>query len=146
MYQYSFGKRSIVEESQKIGANECVRKFLIDPTSPSRFTDKDFDLNNEENVKSLIEVMELMINVNLSQEKYGEVKHSKPNKIQLTYTRSNLGKGYIFWFRCNLCDRRVRYLYIPPNSDVLACRKCHRLAYSEQNESKRFRGLNWMLR
>lgn len=90
MYQYSFGKRSIVEESQKIGANECVRKFLIDPTSPSRFTGKDFDLNNEENVKSLIEVMEIMVTINLGQKKMGEMEYSEPNKIKLTYTRSNL--------------------------------------------------------
>jgi hypothetical protein len=137
MLGLSYGKRPIIEESQKISAAICVRNYLFDVKQG-----KDFNLNNEECVKDLIKKIEFGTTFNLKQDKGGEFEYTEPNKVKMTYTKSNLGKGFIFWFICNLCGRRVRYLYFPPNSQVLACRRCHRLAYENQNESKRIRKLN----
>lgn len=139
MFSLRYGKRPIIEESQKISAGACVRKFLLDIERP-------FNLNNEEEVRDMIQKIEAYTRINLKQEKGGEDVYSDPNKVKMTYTMSNLGKGFVFWFICNLCGRRVKHLYFPPNSEVLACRNCHRLAYDKQNENKRFRDLNRLFR
>lgn len=134
MFSLRYGKRPVVEESQKISAGVCVRNFLFE-------TKKKYNLNSEVGVKDLIGDIEIGTNINLKQDNYGKVDYSEPNNIKLTYSKSNLNKGYIFWFICNRCGRRVKYLYFPPNSTTLACRNCHRLTYDKQNESKRFRPL-----
>lgn len=146
MFRIVFGARPIVEESQRISAGVCVRNYLLVVKEHALIGDKRFDLNDEESVKSLLENIEAGTTFNLKQEKYGNIEFSEQNRAKLTYTKSNLGKGYIFWFICNLCERRVRFLYIPSSSQILACRICHRLAYDKQNESKRFRRLNRLFR
>ena len=134
MFSLRYGKRQVVEESQKIGAGVCVRNFLFEAKNK-------YDLNEEAGIKALIADMEIGTNINLKQDNHGEFSYSEPNNIKLTYSKSNLGKGFVFWFICNLCCKRVKYLYFPPNSTILACRNCHRLTYDKQNESKRFRPL-----
>lgn len=136
MFIFNTGKRQIVEESLKISAGECVRQYMIGLNN---------QVTSENDVQEIINNIELGTTYNLKQERNGEIHTTSPNKVLLTYTKSNLNKGYIFWFKCNLCNRRVKYLYFPPGSDVLACRVCRRLAYEKQNELKRFRRLNMIL-
>ena len=98
---------------------------------------KQLNLDIEQDVQLFIEIVEKSIRLNLKQENNGETSFTeRMNTVKLTYTKSNLGKGFVFWFICNLCDKRVRHLFFPPNSEVLACRSCHRLAYKKQNETK----------
>jgi len=134
MFSLRYGKRPVVEESQKISAGVCVRNFLFESKNK-------YNLNKETDVKTLIADMEAGMNINLKQDNHGEFSCSEPNNIKLTYSKSNLGKGYVFWFICNICGRRVKYLYFPPNSTILACRTCHRLTYGQQNESKKIQTL-----
>lgn len=143
MIKLQYGKRPIVEESQKVSACVCVRNYLLD--DDKSVIHKDFNLTNEDEVKDLIRSIEAGTNFNLKQDKNGEIEFSEPNQVKLTYTKSNLGKGFVFWFICNLCNKRVKFLYFPPNSTVLACRICHRLTYDKQNESKRFRPFRRLL-
>jgi len=126
---YSFDKRPLVENSQRISASVFVRNYYFELKQKS----SRIDLTSEEFVKKLIDMIEKRSTVNLKQESNGKIEFTKENKIQLTYTKSNLNKGFVFWFICRVCDRRVRYLYIPPNSQIFACRKCHRLAYKSRD-------------
>ncbi|MEI7689358.1 MAG: hypothetical protein WCI79_00085 [Candidatus Saccharibacteria bacterium] len=45
------------------------------------------------------------------------------------FVPSNLGKGFLFYFVCDGCDRRVKYLYNPDGQNRFLCRICHRVAY-----------------
>lgn len=144
MFRPSYGKRPLVETSQKISAAICVRNFLFE--LKDKAIEKNFDLNCEEDIKNLLRKVELGTTFSLKQEKYGNVEFTEPNNVKMTYTKSNLGKGFVFWFICNICGRRVRFLYIPPNSKITACRICHRLVYDQQNDNKRFRSLNRLFR
>jgi hypothetical protein len=49
----------------------------------------------------------------------------------VTFIRSNLGhdKGAIFYFLCNSCHRRVKFLYEYSSCYPPLCRKCCRLGY-----------------
>lgn len=136
MFKYYFDKRPVVENSQRTNVSVFIRHNYLQVKDQLKEKGVEFDFNNEKHVKLLIEVLEQGIKLNLKQENNGNVSCTEHmNPIKLTYTRSNLGKGFIFWFICNLCGRKVRYLYFPPNSEVMACRNCHKLAYQKQNEN-----------
>ena len=142
-----FDKRPLTINSQRISASVFVRNFYFEVKQKASDDKKRLlDLNREEFVKKLIRMIEEGSTVNLKQEVDGKVEFTDQNQVKMTYTKSNLGKGFVFWFVCQVCGRRVRYLYIPPNSQVSACRICHRLTYHQQNESKRFRGLDKLFR
>lgn len=146
MYIYKHNKRPLIENSQSISASVFVRNHYLDLKQYGTAEEKkNINLNDENFVKGLIRKIEGKSYINLKQEIKGKMEFSEENKVLLTYTKSNLGKGFVFWFICGVCGRRVRYLYIPPNSPVMACRKCHKLAYSQQNDNKRFRSFNRFL-
>lgn len=139
MFSLRYGKRPIVEESQIVSAGVCIRNYLLE-------TGVSLTLNNEKDIKDLISMIELNSKFNLKKEVNGDYEYSEPNSVKLTYTQSNLGNGFVFWFICNLCNRRAKYLYFPPNSTILACRRCHRLSYEKQNASKKYRDYFNLLR
>jgi len=143
MFILKYDKRPLIENSQSINASVFVRNYYLD-LKKNGFTDsKDsINLKDENFVKELIGKIEQNSTFNLKQENNGRMEFTEPNKVKLTYTKSNLGKGFVFWFICGVCGRKVRYLYISPSSEVSACRRCHRLVYDKQNDNKRFRSLN----
>ena len=52
---------------------------------------------------------------------------------KVDFVASNLGRGFIFYFRCNGCGRRVKYLYEYSMLDTPLCRICCRLRYEQPN-------------
>ncbi len=52
-------------------------------------------------------------------------------EITVVSTASNLD-GFVRWFICPACRRRVGKLYLPPGEAVFLCRKCHGLGYRQQ--------------
>jgi hypothetical protein len=44
--------------------------------------------------------------------------------------------GCRWWFWCPSCSRRCRILYQPCDEAIFACRTCHNLTYSSQQEYK----------
>lgn len=140
MFKFYFDKKPVIENSQRTDISVFIRHSYLQITDQMKELGKEqLNLNDEQDVRLFIEIIEKNVQLNLKQEINGETNFTGMNSVKLTYTKSNLKKGFIFWFICNLCGRKVRYLYIPPNSEVLACRNCHRLAYRKQNE-KRYRG------
>lgn len=55
--------------------------------------------------------------------------------VHIDSTPCNYG-GCRWWFLCPSCHRRCRILYLAPGSDYFACRICHNLTYTSQQESK----------
>lgn len=143
----SFDKRPLTGNSQRISASVFVRNFYLELKKKTSGDKKAlFDPGKEEFVRDLIEMIEKGSTINLKQEMNGKIEFTDQNQVRMTYTKSNLGRGFVFWFICGVCGRKVRYLYIPPNSQISACRTCHRLAYGEQNDSKSVRSLNRIFR
>lgn len=52
---------------------------------------------------------------------------------------SNLGKGkgFVFYFICDRCGRRTKYLYFHTNMEPPVCRKCCRLPYRQAKYKER---------
>ena len=141
MFNLSYNKKHIVEESQQVNAISVINNYLLDRKQQK--DSKKVDMNSEEQVSDLLKEAESNITINLRQnEGVGrEPSYSTLNNIKFMHTKSNLGRGFIFWFMCNLCNKKKRYLYFPPNSEVLACRTCHNLSYQQRNESKSYRNI-----
>jgi len=61
-------------------------------------------------------------------------KHQKVDCIP-----SNLGRsrGYLFYFICNSCGRRVKFLYFHTYLESPMCRKCYRLPYTKSPYNQR---------
>jgi len=62
--------------------------------------------------------------------------------VYLEATRMYFG-GRRLWFRCPRCDGRCRVLY---GTWRIACRRCHRLRYLSQRETKEDRATRAMLK
>src|SRR5262245_18965259 len=62
--------------------------------------------------------------------------------VYLEETRTHFG-GRRLWFRCPRCDGRCRVLY---GNWRIACRRCHRLRYCSQRETKEDRATRAMLK
>ena len=59
------------------------------------------------------------------------------NHQLISYVPSNLGKGYIFYFICNGCLKRVKYLYQYHSTEPPTCRTCCSLDYIRKSHSTR---------
>ncbi len=56
---------------------------------------------------------------------------------EIDFVPSNLGNGYIFYFICNRCELKVKYLYRPYEHSQPLCRRCHRLRYEQPKRKVR---------
>jgi hypothetical protein len=59
------------------------------------------------------------------------------NRQLVDYALSNLGRGFIFYFVCNWCKRKVKYLYLDTYLDAPLCRKCSRFPYRQPTRPER---------
>ena len=60
-----------------------------------------------------------------------EIVGTSVQQIIIVSTPGRYG-GYIRWFSCPGCKRRVGKLYLPPFETAFLCRRCHRLNYRDQ--------------
>jgi hypothetical protein len=63
--------------------------------------------------------------------------------VRLVHLERPVFGGFRSYFLCPSCDRRCDLLYSTPH---IACRICHRLAFSSENETKTFRRLRQLLK
>lgn len=132
MFMYDYGVKTSVATSKKIN----VASFIKESSRPLKdfyknTNNQELDLNREEHIKDFIRLVQQNVTVNLTQQNGLKVEQTSIlNKVNLTYTKSNLGSGYVFWFVCSGCNNKVRHLYFPPYSEHMLCRKCHRLRYN----------------
>jgi hypothetical protein len=61
----------------------------------------------------------------------GETWHTQRQTIGLMFDTPHFGGVRTFW-ECLLCKGRARKLYLPPDGERFACKRCLRLAYRSQ--------------
>lgn len=127
MINLGYGKKPTIKNSQVINSSVLVRNFMIDCAKKN--LSNNFDFKSEIGIQNIIKEIETATTINLTKTDTGKLETSEKNKIKLTYIKSNLGKGFIILFQCLLCGRKVKNLYFPPNSEICACRICHKLSF-----------------
>lgn len=65
--------------------------------------------------------------------------HSYWSNQKVDFVESNLGaeRGVIFYFLCNSCNRRTKYLYFLSYTREPLCRICYNLKYNQPNRKTR---------
>lgn len=136
MMSFKFDKKPVVENAQRTNASVFVRYNLVSLADQFKSQyGKEINLSDEGTFREFLDLIENRITVNLKQERNGSFEYSEPNHVKLTFTRSNLGRGFVVWFLCS-CGRKARNMYIPPSDSRFLCRKCHRLNYEKQNKTR----------
>lgn len=137
MFLFSQNKKPVVENAQQTKVSVFIRNSVLSFSDEFKsLYGQDIDLKEEENLKKFLALVEKGARMNLKQEVNGKFEYSDPNTVKLTYTPSNLGRGFIIWFVCNECGRKVRTVYMPPSNPKCLCRVCHRLNYEKQNKTR----------
>jgi hypothetical protein len=67
------------------------------------------------------------------------------NTQKVDFVPSNLLKGYLFYFICIYCDRRVKYLYRHKTYEQPSCRTCCKLGYPPSQSRRQTRNLSRLI-
>ncbi len=67
------------------------------------------------------------------------------NSQKVDFIPSNLHKGYLFYFICAYCDRRVKYLYKYRTYNEPSCRTCCKLGYAPSQSRRQTRNLSRLI-
>ncbi len=127
-----YGKKPLIENSRILHAGSYARSLAI---KIKEDYGEGFDFSTEEGVKHFLDTTNKKGGIERTYQENKETK-KEVHKLILTYTKSNLGRGFIFWFICDRCGKKAKYLYSPPYTCKFFCRNCHRLAYHKQNLNK----------
>ena len=60
------------------------------------------------------------------------ISNKYTQEVDITSTIGNFG-GFVYWFICPGCKRRVKKVYLFQKENIFICRHCHHLAYRTQN-------------
>ena len=118
---------------KRIDTSDYVRTFLFDL---SQIEDRKVNVNRvseAERVKGLINIP-----MNTSFKTLSDIRSGVPywEEQKVDYIASNLGRGYIFYFLCNHCGRRVKYLYEYDMTLSPLCRVCCRITYRRERRKR----------
>jgi hypothetical protein len=121
---------------ERISISDYLRAFLQELyTMESRRTELR-TLGEASRIKGLMNIPENTLFKSLN-----DIRSGQPywNEQEVDFVPSNLGKnrGFIFYFICNSCQRRVRHLYFLSSIDEPLCRVCSRLHYKQANRKTR---------
>lgn len=138
MIKHDFSKRPLVEHAERLSVSTYMRRNMakVREIIKEKTGKEDVGLVEEKVIKDVLEAIEESFGVYITQTRGEETGSTEATKLKLTYTKSNLGRGFIVWFRCNNCNQRVRYLYASGYNPYFYCRKCHGLVYKKQNEAR----------
>ncbi len=97
-----------------------------------------FDMRHHAQVKYMVELMNDPANTAFKsvRDVFGD---GRPywHEQGVDFVPSNLKRGFIFYFRCNGCYRRVKYLYEFSTLQSPLCRICCHLHYEQPNRKAR---------
>lgn len=140
---FSSKRRKLVEEIKCLNASIFVRIVLEELRGTNRF-----NFPSAGCVRNQIEAEKLRDYINNpwseSAVVYEGLYFPRHNWPEVDFILSNLGRGYIFYFICDGCERRCKFLYQPTEEDQPLCRICHYLTYRQP--TKRERRMSWMTR
>lgn len=120
----------------RINAADYVREFtrVIEQKEGRRVRGK--HLGEAMHLQQLLHLPESTSSKSVRDLKSGEYfwGHQK-----VEYVRSNLGigKGYVWYFICNGCERRVKFLYESTPLRSPLCGRCQRISYRQPSRSSR---------
>lgn len=127
--QYTHKNKEIFDGLRRLDIAEYKKAFLFELSQKEK---REVNVNSPfevERIKGLINIPE-----NTAFKSLGDIRSGVPywEEQKVDYIASNLGRGYIFYFLCNHCGRRVKYLYEYDMTLSPLCRVCCRITYRRE--------------
>ena len=128
-------KKEPLEINSRKDITEYVRSFVW---YMRRSQGRVFDTRHRGNVEYMVELMSNPENTAFKSARdfLGDGQYYW-HEQRVDFVPSNLKKGFIFYFRCNGCYRRVKYLYEYAVTKSPLCRICCRLPYRQPLRKER---------
>jgi hypothetical protein len=135
MYRETNKKKSVID-AERIVIADYLRAFL-DELAQKEGKRREIKLGFQaESIKGLMNMPK-----NTAFKSINDIRSGYPiwYEQEVDFVPSNLGKnkGFIFYFICNGCKRRTKYLYFPSMINEPLCRICCRLQYKQPNRRTR---------
>jgi hypothetical protein len=126
MTTYTHKKKEILERIDRLSITDYVRKGIMEIERKGYR----FNLSNPLEAERLKQLLNDPQNTSFKSMRDMQGFYFW-HEQKVDYVRSNLGydKGPIFYFICNSCNQRVKYLYEYNSCCSPICRKCCRLGY-----------------
>ena len=117
-------------------ATDYVRAFIL---YIRKTQGRVFDLRHPGQVKYMVELMNDPKNTTFKSIRDPRDSYYYWHKQRFDYVPSNLGRdrGFVFYFICNGCGRRVKYLYEYSSLESPLCRTCCHLKYEQPSRKAR---------
>ena len=131
--QYTHKNKEIFDGLRRIDIAEYKKAFLFELSQKEK---REVNVNSPfevERIKGLINIPE-----NTAFKTLSDIRSGLPywEEQKVDYIASNLGRGYIFYFLCNHCGRRVKYLYEYDMTLSPLCRVCCRITYRRERRKR----------
>lgn len=122
---FKYMYRPAVGDVQRISASALLRKLQVEIKSKNSGDDYLMCIRNDTEAEIMKGIM------NEQSYKYEALEAPQHDTaLRFDYVKSNLRRGYIFYFVCK-CERRVSHLYQLTKESPLSCRTCCRLRYKK---------------
>lgn len=132
MFDSLYLKKSKVHEAKKFDITVIVRIFVEELIKKKMKYDTKIDTEHE-----VIRIKEFFNIVGHNFDTPFLIYNRNSELPEIDFIPSNLGKGYVFYFLCNGCDKKVRHLYLPYEYSSILCRECHHLRYKQPDRKTR---------
>jgi hypothetical protein len=125
---YHCQNKWIIGRIERINITDYLRIFLLKLATKEKGSCNLSEKFQAERIKGLLNIAN-----NTAFKSIGEIETGIPywNEQRVDYVPSNLGRGFLFYFICNQCGRRVKYLFEYSSIKEPVCRRCCRLSYKK---------------
>lgn len=129
----------VVEEEniiERIDISDYLRTFLHELSNKEN---KRIEVKSELDALRIKELMNIPENTTFKSldDIRGQQPYWKYQKVDCVPSNLGRGRGYLFYFICNSCERKVKFLYFHTYTEPPMCRKCYRLPYSKSPYNQR---------
>jgi hypothetical protein len=139
-YHPNFYRNRRIDLCHSVNATDTVFGFIKELAESGVIRPEEAPLDGCR-VRTLKEAQWVLGQLNTPQARFGSLRSVQSDGKcwqQFDFVQSNLRNGYIFYFVCDRCGRRAKYLYQPDGLFYYACRDCHKLSYpAPQRRNKR---------
>jgi hypothetical protein len=141
MTTYTHKKQAVLDRIERKNITDYIRQGIFELRRQGYY----FNLNNPQEAVRLKELLDNPLNTSFKSGRDPMDGFYYWHDQKVDFVRSNLGhdRGVLFYFICNSCKHRVKYLYEYSSCYSPICRTCCRLGY--KYPVKKLRNLSRLL-
>lgn len=127
-------ERFRIDRAERIDSMATIRALIkeINDQNPGLSNQFSQGLNNFADAEVIRSIAN---NPSTQYESLGYVQSNHQNWQTFDFLPSNLGRGYLFYFICDRCDKKVKYLY-RTGDFIFRCRSCSNLFYPSKRRAR----------